>query len=215
MTGTLVAVCAVHELLDGHSVAGRTAIDKRPLDGPVAVDADGLVVDVQYDRRMHGGVDQAVYAYAREEAERWAAELGEDIPPGRFGENLTVRGMAVTDAVIGERWAVGGTLLEVTLPRTPCRTFASWLGRPDWIHRFGARGDTGCYLRVLTPGTVCAGDTVEVIERPAHGLTAREVFAVTATDPARLRRFLDEAEYVPAKAGARIRRVLEPTTATP
>src|SRR5918997_737632 len=102
MTGTLVAVCAVHQLHDGHSRFGATAIDKRALDGPVEIGPRGVAGDRQCEPK-HGGRDQALYAYSREEAQRWAEELGFDIPPGTFGENLVISGMAGTDAVLGER----------------------------------------------------------------------------------------------------------------
>lgn len=209
MTGTLVAVCAVRELLEGHSKAGLTAIDKRPLDGPAAIEAHGVTVDVQYDTEHHGGTDQAVYAYAREEAQRWSDELGVDVTPGMFGENLAVRGLPVTDAVIGERWLVGGAvLLEVTLPRVPCQTFKSWMGQPQWVKRFNDRGDVGAYLRVVTPGEVRAGDTIEVLSRPDHRVTARDVLRAEEQDPRRLQRLLDEAEYVPEKIAYRVRNAL-------
>lgn len=209
MTGTLVAVCAVHELLDGHSTVGKTAIDKRPLDGPVEVGPSGVVGDLQFDSANHGGIDQAVYAYSREEAQRWADELGFDVAPGRFGENLAVRGLAVTDAVIGERWLVGSTvLLEVTMPRVPCQTFKSWMGQPRWVKRFSDRGDTGAYLRVVSPGSVTAGDAIEVVSRPAHGVTVREVFRADEQDPRRLLRLLEESDYVADKTRYRVQRAL-------
>lgn len=207
MTATLVAVCAVHAIVEGHSDKGRTAIDKRPVAGIARVEELGVVGDTQYDTKHHGGPDQAVYAYAREDAERWAAELGYDVPPGRFGENLATSGVAASDAVIGERWRVGdAVLLEVTLPRVPCQTFKSWMDEPRWVKRFAERGDLGTYLRVLTPGDVQAGDPVEVVHRPAHGLTVRELATAEQQDPARLRRFLDEAEHVPVKARRRLTR---------
>ncbi len=209
MTGRLAAVCAVHELVEGLSRAGSTAIDKRPLTGAVAIDADGVVADTQIDVPAHGGVDQALYAYAREEAERWAEELGLDVTPGLFGENLATRGLPVTDAVIGERWRIGSTVLaETTLPRVPCQTFKSWLGQPQWVRRFTDRGDTGTYLRVLTPGTVEAGDVIEVVERPAHGVTVREVLYADRQDPRRLRRLLDESNYLAAKTRHRVEQAL-------
>lgn len=129
--GQLVAVCTVHEVRPDPGMKGRTAIDKRPRSGAVSVGADALAGDIIADEVNHGGRDQAVYAYAQEEADRWAAELGPAVGPGWFGENLTVTGIAVTDAVIGERWCIGGdrpdaTVLEVTLPRTPCATFGRW-----------------------------------------------------------------------------------------
>lgn len=215
MAGTLVAVCAVHAVIEGHSVTGRTAIDKRPLDGPVAIDATGVVVDEQSDTAHHGGIDQALYAYAREEARRWADELGVEIPPGRFGENLATAGLAVTDAVVGERWLIGGTVLaEVTAPRIPCQTFKSWMGQPRWVKRFADRGDVGSYLRVLTPGTVRAGDRIDVVERPRHGVTIRDVFDAARQDPLRLRRLLDESEYLAESTAWRVRKAVDAVATT-
>jgi MOSC domain-containing protein YiiM len=102
-----------------------TGIDKRPVPGPV-----GLAGDRVYDVKHHGGSDQAVYAYAREDLDRWAAELGRELPNGSFGENLTTAGLDVNGALLGERWRVGaGLLLEVSCPRIPCATFQGWLDR--------------------------------------------------------------------------------------
>lgn len=154
-----------------------TGIDKRPVDGPVPVGELGVEGDRQVDREHHGGPDKAVYAYAQEDLAWWAAELGRDLAPGLFGENLTTTGVDVTGAVIGERWAVGEhLLLEVTMPRTPCYKFAHRMGEPRWIKRFTAAGRSGAYLRVLRPGPVAAGDTVRVTDRPAHGVTIGATF---------------------------------------
>src|SRR5690242_91850 len=117
-------------------VNGPTGIDKRSVPGRVGVTAAGLVGDSILDRKHHGGVDQAVYAYAAEDAAWWARDLGRDLPPGRFGENLTTVGVSITDAVIGEQWAIGTALLEVSCPRIPCRVFAGFWGVPDLIKRF-------------------------------------------------------------------------------
>jgi len=209
--GQLVAVCTVHEVRPDPGMKGRTAIDKRPRSGAVSVGADALAGDIIADEVNHGGRDQAVYAYAQEEADRWAAELGPVVGPGWFGENLTVAGIAVTDAVIGERWCIGGdrpdaTVLEVTLPRTPCATFGRWAQEPHWVKRFTERGDVGAYLRVMSAGTVCAGDQVRVLSRPGHGVSVRELFR--ADDPARLALLLEGGIDVPAKAVARALRVL-------
>ena len=137
----------------------------------------GLEGDDQFDKRHHGGVDQAVYVYATEEADRWSAELGYDVRPGQFGENLRTLGLAVTDAVVGERWQIGdegvGPLLESRSPRVPCATFQAWLDEPHWVKRFTEQGDVGAYFRVLREGTVLAGDDVTVVHRPAHGVTIR------------------------------------------
>jgi len=211
VAGELVAVCTVHEVRPDPGMKGRTAIDKRPRAGMVQIGTDGLEGDVIADEVNHGGRDQAVYAYAREEAARWVDELGREVPPGWFGENLAVRGLVVTDAVIGERWRIGGnradaTVLEVTLPRTPCMTFTRWVQQPHWVRRFAERGDVGAYLRVVQPGTVVAGDPVQVLSRPAHGVTVRELFG--DTDPERMARLLEHGTDVPAKAVAKAQRML-------
>ncbi|MGW0182822.1 MOSC domain-containing protein [Nocardia sp. NPDC003345] len=188
-TGRILAACVVHAELPVPGRVGRTAIDKRPLPGRVRAGRLGLEGDHVCNTEHHGGVHQAVYGYAEEDARTWGAELGRDLPPGWFGENLRITGLPLSDAVIGARCTVGGALFEVSAPRVPCATFGHWTGEPRWVRRFTLRGDTGCYFRVLTEGTVAAGDRVEFVHVPAHGITVRDVF--TGTDPARLATLLD------------------------
>lgn len=158
-----------------------TGIDKRPADGPVRVEepgpegvgGSGLAGDVVGDLRHHGGTYQAVYAFAREDLDVWAAELGRDLPNGVFGENLTTAGVDVCGALVGERWRVGADLLlEVTSSRIPCRTFAGWLGEQGWVKRFTQAARPGAYLRVIEPGEIRAGDAIRVEHRPDHEVTA-------------------------------------------
>lgn len=174
----LLAVCRVHVLHPDAGAVGITAIDKRPVEGRVKVRPLGLYADLQANRADHGGVDQAVYAYAQEDADHWAAELGREITPGLFGENLRTRGIDVNRAVIGERWQVGTALLEVTQPRTPCQTFARRLGEERWVRRFAEANRSGAYLRVIENGDLGAGDTVDVVQRPEHGVTIADWFGV-------------------------------------
>lgn len=175
----------------------KTGIDKRPTSGAVAVRApgpmrgglgSGIVGDVIGNRKLHGGDDQAVYAYAREDLDTWAAHLERELTNGMFGENLTTTGVDVTGAVIGERWRVGtdGVLLEVTSPRTPCKTFATRLGVDGWIKTFARGGTPGAYLRVIEPGTVSGGDGVDVVERPSHGVTIGVVYRALLLEKDRL-----------------------------
>ncbi|SCL41998.1 MOSC domain-containing protein YiiM [Micromonospora pallida] len=191
--------------------SGLSGIDKRPAAGRVAVRVDGVVGDFIAERAHHGGPDQAVYAYATEDADWWAAELGRALPPGRFGENLSTLGVDVTGAVIGEQWAIGSALLQVTKPRTPCRTFAGFWGVPDLVKRFTARAAPGAYLRVLREGEVAAGDPVEVRDRPAHGVTVGEVFRALNREPELLPRLL-EATELPEAIREKARRRLGLTT---
>ena len=193
------SVNVVHALIPDHrGDLDRTAIDKRPVDGRVAVSVPGeaevgLAGDQIYDRGAHGGPDQAVYAYAVEDLQWWAAELGRSIAPGSFGENLTTYGLDVTGAVIGERWQVGedGLVLEVTCPRIPCNTFQGWMDEPHWVKRFTEHGAPGAYLRVVSPGTVGAGDRVSVLSRPDHGVTIGDTFVIRRAPEDALLRMLE------------------------
>jgi MOSC domain-containing protein YiiM len=186
---------------------GQTGIDKRPVDGRVGVRATGVEGDFIGNRRVHGDADQAAYAYASEDAAWWASALGRDIGPGRFGENLTTVGIDVTGAVIGERWAIGTAVLEVSQPRIPCATFAGFWDMPDLVKRFTAHGAPGAYLRVVRDGVVAAGDHVEVIRRPEHGLTIGETFRALTTSPDLLPALLTAPE-LPDSIRARVHRRL-------
>jgi MOSC domain-containing protein YiiM len=201
-----------------HSSVPVTAIDKRPVHGRVEVRrpgskrdglGSGLVGDAICDRRHHGGDDQAVYAFAREDLDTWASELGRPLDNGCFGENLTTAELDVTGARIGERWRIGGALiLEVSSPRIPCRTFAGWLGERDWVKRFTRAGRPGAYLRVVEAGAVQRGDAIEVIERPAHDVTIGVVFRALTGEPLLLERVL-AAGALPADDQEKARRKLE------
>lgn len=173
---------------------GRTGIDKRPTGDRVTARRLGIDGDTICDTRHHGGVDQAVYAYSREDAAWWAATLDREIPPGRFGENLSTEGIDLNAAVIGERWSVGDAELEVSVPRIPCRVFAGFWDVKDLIKRFTARAHSGTYLRVPTEGELGAGDPITVIHRPSHGVTISEVFRALTTEPDLLPRLLDAPE---------------------
>nr|WP_088971173.1 MOSC domain-containing protein [Micromonospora siamensis]SCG54996.1 MOSC domain-containing protein YiiM [Micromonospora siamensis] len=172
---------------------GVTGINKRPVDHPVQVRApgpktiglhSGLVGDQIFDVEHHGGDDQAVYAYAREDYDWWQARLGRPLPDGLFGENLTTEGVDVNGAVIGERWRVGPRLvLQPTFGRIPCATFQHKMGEPRWVKTFASAGRPGAYLRVLEPGEVRAGDPVTVEDRPAHGVTVARAFRAYLTEP--------------------------------
>ena len=177
----------------------RTGIDKRPVAGRVAVHELGLEGDVQVNRKHHGGEGQAVYAYAQEDADWWAAELDRELPAGRFGENLRTAGLDLTGAVLGERWRVGTTLLEVSASRTPCANFERFWGVPQLVKRFAAHGATGAYLRVLETGDVGAGDAVEVVSRPDHGVTVGLLFRATTTQRRRLPEIAPALPFLPVK----------------
>jgi len=186
--------------------SGRSGIDKRPVDHPIEVRPpgpkgtglhSGVVGDLIGDVEHHGGDDQAVYAYAREDYDWWERELGRELPDGCFGENVTTVGVDVNGARIGEVWRVGDTVeLQVTFGRIPCSTFQERMGESAWTKRFARTNRTGAYLRILTPGAFRAGDPIEITQRPTHDVTIAEAFRIYMFDHAELPRLLD-AEALP------------------
>ncbi|MFI5935791.1 MOSC domain-containing protein [Actinoplanes sp. NPDC051494] len=199
---------------------GTTGINKQPVTHPVAVTApgpkgsqppekaSGLAGDEIWDLRNHGGDEQAVYAYAREDYDWWEKELGRQLPGGIFGENLTTAGIDLHAAEIGETWQIGDTLvLETTFGRIPCATFQWKMGEPRWVKRFAAETRPGVYFRVVTPGNVQAGDPIQVLDRPGHGVTIGESFHTWIHNPADLAGYLT-IEGLPDSLKAEIRQRL-------
>lgn len=174
----VTAVCVVHTLRpESGNPDGLTAIDKRAVAGRLDVGPLGVDGDQQRDTAHHGGAEYAVYLYADEDAQRWGSQLGREIPPGLFGENVRTTGLDVSGLVIGSSVRIGpsGLVVEVTSPRNPCATFARRMGEPHWVRRFAEARAPGAYVRVLAPGTIGAGDPVEVISVPAHGITVSDL----------------------------------------
>ena len=203
----VLSVNVAHARPNPDKDASFTGIDKRPAVGPVLVRApgskadglgSGLVGDVIGDRASHGGDDQAVYAYAREDLAYWEGVLDRALPPGSFGENLTTTGLDVTGALIGERWLIGDQVeLQVTDPRIPCATFRGWIGVPGWLKTFTEAAVPGAYLRVLALGPIAAGDPIRVTHRPDHDVTIGMVFRALTREPELLPAILAAAADLP------------------
>ena len=154
----------------------------------------GIEGDFIGSQDHHGGNDQAVYAYSREELDQWEARLSRHLPNGMFGENLTTLDLDVDGARIGERWAIGSdVVLEVCSPRIPCATFQARMREKGWVKRFTAVGNSGAYLSVIVPGTVRQGDPIEVVSHPEHDIDVRIAFRAFSGD-------LEAAERVVAAA---------------
>lgn len=204
-TGRLLSVNVGR--LAPNPVAGRldTGIHKHCVTDPVEVRApglrgdgpgSGLAGDHIGDDRHHGGDHQAVYAFAREELDVWAEELGREIANGTFGENLTTQGYDVDAAVLGEIWRIGDVRLQVTGGRTPCATFAGVMGEKGWAKTFTQRARTGAYLAVLDPGAIQVGMEFQVEFRPDHGITVEEAFRAATTERSQLVRMLEAEPYL-------------------
>jgi MOSC domain-containing protein YiiM/N-acetylglutamate synthase-like GNAT family acetyltransferase len=158
---------------------GRTltsAIVKEPVSSPVRVEALGLDGDTQVDRRVHGGVDKAVYLYPSEHYAVWERELGRALSPGALGENLTSEGILEADLRVGDTVEVGTALLQVAEPRLPCVKLAARYQREDLPRVFKRVGLPGIYFRVLRPGVLGAGDGVRVVSRHPEDWSIARVF---------------------------------------
>lgn len=187
-----------------HPSSRPTGIGKKPADGPVRVRdpgpkttglGSGLVEDFIGDGRHHGGSDQAVYAFAREDLDDWQTRLQRVLPDGFFGENLTTTGLDVAAARLGERWLIGDTVvLQVTSARIPCSTFRGWVGEKGWLKTFTEVARPGAYLRVVVPGVLSAGDEIEVVHRPDHAVTVSQAFRALTTSRELLPGLLDAGE---------------------
>ena len=168
-----------------------SAIDKIPRQGPVTVNNLSLEGDDVADHKHHGGTFQAVYAYAAEDLGHWERELGKPIRPGLIGENLTTRDIDLNQTVVGEEWMIGTARFAVASVRTPCEKFARWMGlngfdNADWVRRFAAHGRPGIYLSILGRGYIAAGDPIDVMHVPDHGVTMGTVFRALHSEPALL-----------------------------
>jgi MOSC domain-containing protein YiiM len=174
----------------------RTAIWKEPVEGRVPVRGVNLAGDDQADRTVHGGPDKAVYAYAVEERRVWERELGRALGPAPFGENLTTEGIDVSGALVGERWRIGSTLLEVAQPRLPCFKLGLRMSDPRFVRRFALASRPGAYLRIVEEGALGAGDPVVPETVPDHGVTVQLVFNAILKDRALIPQVL-EAPQIP------------------
>jgi MOSC domain-containing protein YiiM len=168
----------------------RSAIWKSPVAGRIAVRGVNLAGDDQADRKAHGGPDKVVYAYAVEDARWWEQQIGRALVYGELGENLTMEGLKVNDAVVGERWRIGTTVLEVSEPRIPCWRLGVRMNDKMFPRRFTEALRPGSYFRVVVEGDVESGDEIQVVERPDHDLTIRDVFRIYNRDRHEVERLL-------------------------
>ncbi len=171
--------------------SASSAIWKAPVSGRVAARGVNLEGDDQADRQAHGGPDKALYAYAVEDARWWEGELGRALETAEFGQNLTTRGIEVSGALVGERWAIGSAVFEISEPRIPCWRLGVRMNDPGFIRRFTEALRPGAYMRIVREGDVGAGDPIEIVSRPNHDLTVRDVFRIYTRDRGECGRLLE------------------------
>ncbi|HET9216420.1 MAG TPA: MOSC domain-containing protein [Terriglobia bacterium] len=171
----------------------QTGIYKFPVPGPTAVMREGLDGDDICDSKNHGGVDQALYVYGAPDYEWWSKALGRELPPGTFGENLTISDLVSAHIWIGDRLHIGTVTLEVTAPRVPCRTLSTRMGDAGFVKRFREAERPGLYCRVIHEGIVRAGQPVTLERHSGESVSALEIFRdfyAASLDEATLRRHL-------------------------
>lgn len=153
----------------------NTGLFKQPVSGPVTITAAGVPGDQIINRKFHGGPDQALYLYSREDSDWWAGQLQRELEPGFFGENLSISRWWA-DLRVGDRLQIGQVLLEITAPRMPCAVMASRVGNPAFLKAFIRAERSGAYARVLEPGQLCAGDAIEVVPAPGDYPRVQDIF---------------------------------------
>jgi len=180
--------------VEWHGRTVTTGIYKAPVTGRVPIEGINVAGDRQADRRVHGGPTKAVYAYAGEDYDWWAAELGRPLDPGSFGDNLTLRGVDLATVVVGETWRIGTAVLRVSEPRFPCFKLGMRMGDAAFVDRFGAARRFGSYFAIDEPGTVAAGDAAERLSVPDDRFTIGDWIAASEDgDPDGLRRLVEHA----------------------
>lgn len=151
----------------------------------------GVEGDFVGDLKYHGGTEKAVYLFSREQLDWWQDELGQVLPSGAFGENITTRGLDVDHLVLGQRLLIGEVEVEATLPRIPCRTFAWRMDRAGWLKAFTEHGRSGAYVKVIRAGRIRVDDPIVTLPAPVHGLTVADAFRARLGDRELLARIVD------------------------
>jgi MOSC domain-containing protein YiiM len=164
--------------LEQRGEAVPTGIVKDPVSGPVPIRPGGIGDDHIEDLSFHGGDDQAVYFYGAEDYAWWSEQLGQELAPGTFGENLTLSGFDGQEWRVGDRLRIGTVELVITAPRVPCFKLGLRMGDQGFIKKFVQANRPGAYGRVVSSGDVAIGDTVDYIPGNGPTVSVHEVFSV-------------------------------------
>jgi MOSC domain-containing protein YiiM len=164
------------QVLQNKERVEKTGIFKLPVYHPAKVTKLGMEMDVIVSTKHHGGPDQAVYVYGLPDYEWWSRELGRELVPGTFGENLTIGRLESVKFNIGDILHMSEVTLQVTAPRIPCSTFAARMDDPHWVKKFRQGERPGLYCRVLREGMVKTGEPVRFEAYQGDTLSILEMF---------------------------------------
>ncbi|HXQ33052.1 MAG TPA: MOSC domain-containing protein [Anaerolineales bacterium] len=154
----------------------QTGIFKFPTAKPVKLTKLGLEGDVIVSKKHHGGPDQAVYVYGGADYKWWSEDLGREILPGMFGDNLTISDLESAQLSIGDFIRIGEVTLQVTAPRIPCATFAARMEDPQWVKKFRYAEKPGLYCRVIKEGLIEVGNAVSIEKYTGETISVLQMF---------------------------------------
>ncbi|MCQ4086869.1 MOSC domain-containing protein [Saccharibacillus sp. JS10] len=183
----------------------ETGIFKSPVNNAVYLSKLGFEGDGQADLKNHGGVDKAACVYSIDRFPFWEADLLPKLEPGAFGENLSLEGGAEEDFCIGDTFAIGEAIVQVSQPRQPCFKLSVRYGVPELPVKVQETGYSGFYFRVLQEGLIRSGDVFQLIERHPAAMTvmrANEIKYKGQDDAEGIRELLSIPELAEAWRGS-------------
>lgn len=154
-----------------------TGMYKSPIAGAVELGHEGFAGDQQGDRRVHGGPEKAVHLYPARHYERLAARFPEaaaSLVAGSLGENLSTEDLDERDVRIGDIWALGSTQLQACQLRKPCWKIDERFSSDGMMAYIDENLLTGWYFRVIRPGQVCVGDSLDLLQAATNAPTLHE-----------------------------------------
>lgn len=154
-----------------------TGIFKEPISGPAIIRKLSIEGDEQADLTNHGGEDKAVYAFSADCYDYWCKTLGKQtLPPGSFGENLTISGLDESQVCIGDQFTIGECILEVSQPRVPCFKLGIAMGDKHMPRLFTQSYKTGVYFRVIKEGVISKNDQAVITFSPKNSVSIKDLF---------------------------------------
>lgn len=154
-----------------------TGIFKYPIDSPIFLDSENVKGDAICDRKYHGGIQQAVYAYSLKHYDFWKPKFPNlDWQFGMFGENLTIDNLDETQIHVGDVFQVGDAVLEATLQRNPCYKLGVRFNDMAIVKQFWNTTFCGVYFRVIQTGFVKVGNEFKQLKSSKENPTIASLY---------------------------------------